>query len=56
MPGGITITSGSLFNRVTGLERQIGEARDEANAAEMERLQLDSQTDAGIDRVLAAAV
>lgn len=56
VPGGITITSGTLFNRVTGLERQIGEARDEANAAGMELLQLDGQTDAGIDRVLAAAV
>lgn len=55
-PGGVTITSESLFRRVTGLERRIGEARDAANAAEVELYRLDTETDAGIDRVLAAAV
>lgn len=56
VPGGVTITSGSLFNRVTGLERQVMDAGRDANAAEVELYRLDSQTDAGIDRVLAAAV
>lgn len=55
-PGGVTITSESLFRRVTGLERSIGEAVAEANVAEQALYDLDSQTDAGIDRVLAAAV
>jgi hypothetical protein len=55
-PGGVTITSESLFSRVTGLERRIREARGDASAAEAELYRLDSETDAGIDRVLAAAV
>jgi len=55
-PGGATITSESLFRRVRALESAIREARDAADAAEVELYQLDSQTDAGIDRVLAAAV
>lgn len=55
-PGGVTITSERLFRRVTGLERRIGEAVAEANVAERALYDLDSQTDAGIDRVLAAAV
>lgn len=55
-PRGVTITSESLFRRVRALEGGINEARDAANAAEMDLYQLDSQTDAGIDRVLAAAV
>lgn len=55
-PRGVTITNESLFHRVRALEGRINEARDAANAAEMELYQLDSHTDAGIDRVLAAAV
>lgn len=55
-PGGITITSQALFRRVTALERGIGEAAVAANTAEQGLYSLDSQTDAGIDRVLAAAI
>jgi hypothetical protein len=55
-PGGVTITSESLFRRVRALEGAINTASEAANTAEMELYQLDGQTDAGIDRVLAAAV
>lgn len=55
-PRGITITSAGLFARVTGLERQIADASREANAAETDLYSLDNETDAGIDRVLIAAV
>lgn len=55
-PNGITVTSESLFNRIKALDGRIGEAFDAMSAAEIEVQQIDARTDAGIDRVLRAAV
>ncbi len=55
-PGGATITSAALFNRIQQIEDQIREAIDAVDAAESELYRLDAETEAGIDRVLKAAV
>lgn len=55
-PQGATITSDALFNRIRQIETQIDEAIDDVNEAESELYRLDAETEAGIDRVLKAAV
>lgn len=53
---GASISSPALFNRIQQIENDIDEAIREVEAAEIELQRFDAETEAGIDRVLQAAV
>lgn len=55
-PQGAAITSEALFNRIQQIENQIDDAIEDVDRAGSELYRLDAETEAGIDRVLKAAV
>lgn len=55
-PGGVTVTSQALLNEIRTIDTEFRKAAGDVHKAETGLRVLDAETDAGIDRVLEAAV